>query len=313
MISRHTNFFGVASWLTAILSGVLLCLGLQIFVDYQNVAAQYSNWFLSTNSIAAQNSALNSVNAEARLFQFGLLLLWCAYAGMAAWAFMLYRQVGLKICLLLSCLFSLVFVTGYYSLYAWLSTSIVVFNLTLLLAMLIWIWIACTNKACILPPSYRFRALKPWVIVGFIIVLLQAVVSSVPAILHISHCQFWPYCKSLLNVPANIQAGAPDSGLLLFLSRNFNNHFPVIVCFVYLFALSGSLIIFRHFAPLRRLGLLLLICVSAQCYFSVYGFIELPVLSAPVMQQALVFLTLATLTCLCYRVLSKKPQRRLYI
>ena len=164
MISRHTNLFGVASWLTAILSGVVLCAGVQIFVDYQDVAARYSSWLAATNSIAAQNSALNSVNAEARLFQFGLLMLWCAYAGMAAWAFMLYRQVGLKICLLLSCLFSLVFVTGYYSLYAWLSTSIVVFNVTLLLAMLIWIWIACTNKACILPPSYRFRALKPWVV-----------------------------------------------------------------------------------------------------------------------------------------------------
>ena len=313
MISRHTNLFAGACWLVAILSGVILCLGAQIFIDYQHFAIQHSNWLDQANSIAAQNSALNLITAKARLFQFALLLLWCAYAGMTAWVFMLRKQVGLTTCLLLLSLFVVVFVTGYYSLYAWQSENILIFNIALLVGMLLWVWVACSNKASMLPPSYRFRILKPWVLVAFVLVLMQAVLSSIAAIIHNSDCKFWPYCSSLLNLPANWQSGSYASGLLLLLGRDFSYQFASIICFAYLLTLAVLLICLRHFEPLRRLGLALLICTCAQFYLSVHSIAAPHALADVVIQQAFIFSALATLMCLCYRIFSKNILRRLYI
>ena len=297
----------------AVLSGCVLCLGSQIFIDYQNFAVEHSNWLDPSSSAFMQNGALNLINAKARLFQFVLLILWCAYAGMTVWAFIRRKHIGLKTCLLLLALFATVFVAGYYALYAWLSENILILNMALLLGLLVWVWVSCANRSNMLPPSYRFRILKPWVLVAFVLVFMQAILSGATAIIHNSECHFWPYCSSLLSAPPQGPIGNLGSNLLLLLGRDFSYQFGSIICFCYLTVLSAILIFSRSFAPLRHLGGALLICVGVQFYLSTRTLTASSMFASVLWQQAFIFSALAVLVCLFYRVFTKNLLRRLYI
>jgi hypothetical protein len=311
VLARQNNLFSIACICLSLLSAGVLCLGLRVFIGYQGYALEHADWLGSAYRLFTQSGAINSINAKARLLQLCLLVLWCGYGGVTLWAFMRHTYVGLRSCLCLLLLCAVVLIAGFYAFAVWMSTNILLLNLSLLVGLLLWAWVGCANRGNMQPPGYRYRVLKPWVAVAFILVLMQAILSCVIVVTYNSACQFWPYCSGGLHAPASGSAKVFGSTMLLFLARDFSYHFAFIVCFCYLLTLAAFLIFMHTFAPLRRLGIFLLICASAQFYLGMHAAGTLGWFAAVVWQQASIFTALIVLVCLMQRVFSKNVLRRL--
>jgi hypothetical protein len=303
MQAFRTNLFVRLCQAVAVLAAAIIILSLRAFISYHGFTAEHSTWLGASYNLFATKFSLGAINGDSRLLQICLLLCWCMCGGVTLWSFVLSAGSNLapSICLLLASCACLI--SGYYVFISWHSISILFLDLSLITVLCVFSWAGCASNMQSRVPSYRFRVIRPWAVVGFVCVLLQLILSCIAALSHKSTCHFWPYCKAV-TIPGAGTMHHLLVKMLLFIARDLTYHFTYAISICYLVVLSVMIIVMRLFGPLRLLGVVLLVCTVIQFNIWLHAPGMMTWLQSILWQVGFLLFELAVLICLMQRVFS---------
>lgn len=298
----------LALWL-----GFLLCLGAQTFALFHYIMQAAAIWAehpFSADVLLNQQHMESQFHHQLAWFQNGLIIAWSWQALMMIWAALLGDDLKKN-----HFYFSLILFVGSVwigidSIFHWGVAHLFGLSVSLFLAMMIWIWLAMGNHGMCLPPIYRFRRIRPWVIGALSLVICQAVLGTWVAIDQSALCQHWSGCQHLWPFLSLSTLFPSHSYIPLRLSLNESRLYEYLAAVTIVYCAIFVMIIMskNSFQPLRRWSVGIIILTVGQLIFSVWPNIVtyLP-WSTLSIQLGLLMLLVILLIAMTHRVFIREP------
>ena len=186
------------------------------------------------------------------------------------------------------------------------------------IAALLWC-ITLATKQNIHPPSQHLHVLRPWAVIALLIVTIQIFLGAWTSTNYAAlACPDFPFChgslfpqmewRSAFNfatpIGPNYEGGrlAMDARVTIQMAHRYG----AFITTLYLVPLSLCLIMVKTFAPLRRLGWIVLLLLASQIMLGILNIeLTLPMWTAVAHNGVATMLLLATVT-IVYRLFNKR-------
>lgn len=186
------------------------------------------------------------------------------------------------------------------------------------IAILLW-WLTLANKNPSPLPIARVKSIRPWAILGFTLIVLQILLGAWTSTHYAAlACTTFPSCHGSLSpnmawrsafnifspIGPNYEGGklAMDARITIQMAHRYGA-FLVATCLI---PLAFCLLVFREYAGLRHLGILILIFLGIQCVLGILNIVWLLPTATAVAHSGIAALLLLTMTTLVYRLYDRR-------